>query len=153
MGETAWRARISSQVKLRFQFFSNWDLKNSILQHTKLNFQRKVEWNRVLSILLQVLWCFEVMSKLEFLAKSGNVEFYSIFPNVRLKIGKILVLLIFSRKKSNQVDFLVWVLFSGRRPKWTWLVEFSELNAVFCNQEQTFIGTQINQELIKSKVI
>ena len=34
---------------------------------------------------------------------------------------------------------------SWRGPKWSWLVEFSEMNAIFCNQTQTFIGGQINQ--------
>ena len=39
---------------------------------------------------------------------------------------------------------------SWRGPKWTWLVEFSEINAVFCNQTRTFIGGRINQEVIKN---
>ena len=54
---------------------------------------------------------------------------------------------------KNMAPWPPTVMLSWRRPKWIWLVEFSELNAVFRNQEQTFIGTRINQELIKSKVI
>ena len=41
------------------------------------------------------------------------------------------------------------VPFSWRGPKWSWLVEFSEMHAIFCNQTQTLIGGQINQEVIK----
>ena len=54
---------------------------------------------------------------------------------------------------KNMAPWPPTVMLSWRRPKWILLVEFSKLNAVFRNQEQTFIGTRINQELIKSKVI
>ena len=37
-----------------------------------------------------------------------------------------------------------------KRPEMTWLVEFSEMNAIFCNQTWTFIGGRINQEVIKN---
>ena len=36
-----------------------------------------------------------------------------------------------------------------RCPKWSWLAEFSEMNAVLCNKSQTLIGGRSNQELIK----
>ena len=42
-------------------------------------------------------------------------------------------------------------IFSWRCPKWSWLVEFGEIKAVFCIQTCTFIGGQINQEVIKDR--